>query len=252
MAIHGREDVGFVTATWFSTAYVLGLGLILGVKHALDADHLAAVSAIVSERKSILSSCRVGVLWGLGHSVALLAAGIAVILLHVELGPQTALGLEFCVAVMLVGLGANVLWKLARGGKLHLHAHQHGERLHLHPHIHEGAEESTPQMHHGSRVGARPLLVGMVHGLAGSATLMLLVLATIPSPLAGVAYLAVFGVGSTAGMLCMSALVGLPFHLTATYFTRADVAVRAVAGLFSLGLGALMAYRIGFVDGLSL
>jgi hypothetical protein len=92
----------------------------------------------------------------------------------------------------------------------------------------------------------------MVHGLAGSAALMLLVLATIPSPVVGFAYLAVFGVGSTGGMLCMSALMGLPMHLTGKYFSRADLAVRALAGLFSLGLGVLMAYRIGFVDGLFL
>jgi hypothetical protein len=238
--------------TWLSTGYVLGLGLVLGIKHALDADHLAAISAIVSERKSILSSCWIGALWGIGHSAALLVAGVAVILLHVRLGPKTALMLEFCVAVMLVGLGANVLRKLVRGGTLHLHPHRHGVRLHLHPHLHFGAEEAASNMHHFSRVGARPMLVGMVHGLAGSAALMLLVLATIPSPLEGLAYLVVFGIGSTGGMLCMSALIGLPFHLTANYFERADVAVRALAGLFSLALGVLMAYRIGFVDGLFL
>jgi hypothetical protein len=238
--------------TWLSTGYVLGLGLVLGIKHALDADHLAAISAIVSERKSVLSSCWIGALWGIGHSAALLVAGVAVILLHVKLGPKTALMLEFCVAMMLVGLGANVLRKLVRGGTLHLHPHRHGVRLHLHPHLHFGADEAAPNMHHFSRVGARPMLVGMVHGLAGSAALMLLVLATIPSPLEGLAYLVVFGVGSTGGMLCMSALIGLPFHLTATYFERADVAVRTLAGLFSLALGVLMAYRIGFVDGLFL
>jgi sulfite exporter TauE/SafE len=226
--------------------------LLLGIRHALDADHLAAVSAIVSERKSVLSSCWVGAMWGVGHTVAILAAGVAVILLHIELGHKAVLLLEFGVAIMLVGLGLNVLRKLVGGGTLHLHAHQHGPRLHLHPHVHLGAEESVPDTHHGFRVSARPMLVGMVHGLAGSAAVMLLVLATIPSPAEGFAYLAVFGLGSTAGMLCMSALLGLPFHLTASHFHRADFAVRTLAGLFSLGLGMLMAYRIGFVDGLFL
>ncbi len=241
-----------MTTDWLSTAYVLGLGLTLGIKHALDADHLAAVSAIVSERKSLLSSCVVGGLWGLGHSIALLGAGVAVIFLHVELGPRVALALELGVAVMLVGLGVNALRKLMRGGKLHLHTHRHGGRLHVHPHFHFDTPESGPHAHHETAVGARPLLVGMVHGLAGSAALMLLVLATIPSPMAGFVYLLVFGIGSTGGMLCMSALMGVPLQLTAAYFRRADVAVRAVAGLFSLGLGMLMVYQIGFVEGLFL
>jgi ABC-type nickel/cobalt efflux system permease component RcnA len=241
-----------MTTSWLSTGYVLGIGLLLGVRHALDADHLAAVSAIVSERKTVLSSCWVGAMWGLGHTVALLIAGIVVIGLHVDPGHKVTLLLEFCVALMLVGLGASVLRRLMRGGTLHLHAHQHGPRLHIHPHVHGGAEESVPDTHHGLRVGARPVLVGMVHGLAGSAALMLLVLATIPSPAAGFAYLAVFGIGSTGGMLCMSALLGLPFQLTAQHSRRADVAVRTLAGLVSLGLGLLMAYRIGFVDGLFL
>lgn len=236
---------------WISGAYVLGLGLVLGVKHALDADHLAAISTIVSERKTLLSSCLVGALWGVGHTIALLAAGIAVIVLHLELGHRTGLLLEFGVAVMLVALGVNALRKLRHGGTLHLHAHQHGAHLHVHPHIHVD-EPDPPEMHHGWRVGARPLLVGMVHGLAGSAALMLLVLATIPSPVVGFAYLAVFGAGSTGSMLCMSALMSLPLRLTAKYFSRADLAVRTLAGLFSLGLGMLMAYRIGFVDGLFL
>lgn len=242
-----------MTASWISTGYVLGLGLILGVRHAFDADHLAAVSTIVSERKSVLSACWVGALWGIGHTFSLLVAGVALILLHIELGQKAALTLEFCVAIMLMGLGGNVLRKLVGGARLHLHPHQHGPRLHIHPHVHLGAaEEIAPDTHHGFRAGARPVLVGMLHGLAGSAALMLLVLATIPSPTARFAYLAVFGIGSTGGMLCMSALIGLPFHLTATYFRGADLAVRTLAGLFSLGLGMLMAYRIGFVDGLFL
>ena len=241
-----------MATSWLSTSPVLVLGFVLGVKHALDADHLAAISAIVSERKSVLSSCLVGALWGLGHTLALLGAGVAVIVLHFELGPKTAMALEFAVAVMLVGLGLNVLRKLFDGGTIHLHPHRHGSRVHVHLHLHGGKETVTPGTHHGLRFGVRPVLVGIVHGLAGSAALMLLVLATIPSPAAGIAYLLVFGIGSTGGMLCMSALMGLPLHLTATHFSRADVAVRTLAALFSLGLGMLMAYRIGFVDGLFL
>jgi ABC-type nickel/cobalt efflux system permease component RcnA len=234
----------------FSTASLLGIGLVFGLKHALDADHLAAVSTIVSERKSLLSSSLVGGLWGIGHTVSLLAVGVAVILLHIKISERMALALEFCVALMLIGLGANAIYKLARGGRLHLHAHRHGGHTHLHPHIHSGAPETDPRTHHGFRLGARPFVVGLVHGLAGSAALMLLVLSTISSPLVGLAYIAIFGLGSIGGMILMSALVSLPIHLTASRFRQANLAVRALAGLFSLGFGLFMFYEIGFVDGL--
>ena len=241
-----------IADVWLSTLSVLGLGFALGLKHALDADHLAAVSTLVSERKSLLGSSIVGALWGLGHTIALLAAGIGVILLHVEIGRRTAQGLEFGVAVMLIALGANALWKLGRGGRLHMHAHEHSGRVHLHPHVHDESPRRAPYSHHDFGFTARPVLVGMMHGLAGSAAVMLLVLSTIRSPLVGFAYIAVFGVGSIGGMLCMSALVSVPFHLTSARFVRAHVAVRALAGIVSLGCGLLMAYDIGFAGGLFL
>lgn len=233
-----------------STASVLVLGLVFGLKHAVEADHLAAVSTIVSERRSILGSSLVGGLWGIGHTISLLIAGIAVILLHIEIGERMALALEFCVAIMLIALGANAVRKLTRGGTIHIHAHQHGRRAHLHPHIHDGSPEITPHTHHGLRPGMRPLFVGMLHGFAGSAALMILVLSTISSPLIGMAYIAVFGVGSIGGMLVTSALVSLPVYLTANRFTRANLTLRWMTGLFSLGFGLFMVYEIGFIRGL--
>jgi ABC-type nickel/cobalt efflux system permease component RcnA len=231
--ISGDGAVGKV-----STASVLALGLVFGLKHALEADHLAAVWAVVSERKSILGSSLVGGLWGVGHTVTLLAAGVLVILLRVEIGKRTEMALEFCVALMLVGLGANAVRRLRRGT--------------LHPHLHEGVPEPEPHTHHGFGLGLRPLFIGMVHGLAGSAALMLLVLSTIQSPLAGLAYILVFGIGSIGGMMAMSMLVGLPLHLTGVRFARASLALRGLAALFSLCFGLFMAYEIGFVDGLLL
>ncbi len=233
-----------------SAAPVLAFGFVLGLKHAVEADHLAAVSAIVSERKSLWSSSLVGGLWGIGHTLSLLVAGVVVILFHFRVGERTERVLEFTVGLMLIALGANALRKLARGGRLHLHAHQHGGRAHVHPHVHDNAPESDPHTHHGLRLSPRPLLVGMVHGLAGSAALTLLVLSTIPSPAVGLLYLVVFGVGSAGGMMLMSALFGLPFYLTAARFARAHFAVRGLAGLFSLGLGLFTVYELGFVDGL--
>ncbi|HYJ47912.1 MAG TPA: sulfite exporter TauE/SafE family protein, partial [Pyrinomonadaceae bacterium] len=233
-----------------STASVLALGLVFGLKHAVEADHLAAVSTIVSERKSILSSTLVGGLWGIGHTISLVVAGVGVIMLHVRIGERMALALEFVVALMLIMLGANVIRKLARGDRLHFHTHRHGRHAHAHPHIHDRqAEESTVERRR-FLAGARPLFIGMVHGLAGSAALMLLVLSTIPSPLVGMAYILVFGVGSIGGMMLMSALIGLPVRLMADRFRHAQTSVRGLAGLFSLGFGLFMVYQIGFVEGL--
>jgi hypothetical protein len=233
-----------------STASMLAFGFVLGLKHAVEVDHLAAVSTIVSERKSVLSSMLVGGLWGIGHTISLALAGIAVIWLHLEISERTALALEFAVGVMLVVLGINALRKLRSGGHLHLHVHQHGGREHIHPHIHDGNPETDSQTHHGFRLGKRPLLVGMLHGMAGSAALMLLVLSTISKPLVGLFYIVVFGIGSIGGMMIMSALVGLPLYLTATRFARAHLMMRGLAGLFSLTFGLFMIYEIGFAGGL--
>lgn len=227
---------------------VLTFGFLLGLRHAVEADHLAAVSAIVSERKSILSSSLVGGLWGIGHTISLFVAGVTVILLGVRVGERTALALEFCVGLMLIALGANALRKLARGGRVHLHVHRHGAREHVHPHIHAAApSEAAPHTHHGLRLDARSLFVGMVHGFAGSAALMLLVLSTVKSAPLGLLYIVVFGVGSIGGMMLMSALVSLPIYLTAVRFNRANLVLRGAAGVFSLSFGLFMVYEIGFV-----
>ena len=228
------------------TVSVLTFGFVLGLRHAVEADHLAAVSAIVSERKSVLSSSLVGGVWGVGHTLALLAASVAVRLFGVTVSGRTALALEFCVGLMLVALGANALRKLARGGRVHLHVHRHGGREHIHPHIHDGPHEAAPHTHHGLRLDTRTLVVGMIHGLAGSAALMLLILSTIKSATVGMLYIVVFGVGSIGGMMLMSALIGLPMYLTAARFNRANLALRGMAGVFSLSFGLLMVYQIGF------
>ena len=238
-----------------SIVSVLVFGLLFGLKHAVEADHLAAVSTIVSERKSILSSTLVGGLWGIGHTISLLVAGIVVIVLHIEIGERLASALEFGVALMLIALGINALRKLMRGGTLHFHQHQHFGHAHLHPHLHEvtpenSASEIGDDTHHGLRIGLRPLLVGIVHGLAGSAALMLLVLSTIKSQLVGMAYIGVFGIGSIGGMMLMSALVGLPIHLTANRFASGTRILQGLAGAFSLCLGLFMIYEIGYVGGL--
>jgi hypothetical protein len=225
---------------------LLGLGFVLGLKHALDADHLAAVSTMATEKRSLLGSSLIGIWWGVGHTISLLIAGALVMLLHVQIGPGIAKALEFCVGLMLIVLGVNALRKLVRGGKVHVHAHEHGGHWHMHPHIHEKTKHDVPHTHHGLRAGTRPLLIGMVHGMAGSAALTLLVLATISSTLVGFSYIGIFGVGSIGGMAIMSVLFALPSKLSAQRFSTLNLLFRGVAGLASLGLGAFTVYQIGF------
>jgi ABC-type nickel/cobalt efflux system permease component RcnA len=236
---------------------LLAVGFGLGLKHAIEADHLAAVSNIVSDRKSLWSASLVGALWGLGHTISLFVAAVAVLFFHFEIGERLGRRLELGVALMLIVLGCDTLRKLFRGGQLHMHFHRHGGRLHAHPHVHDAtqAHQTThdhgqtvkPLTHHGVGIGPRPLIVGMIHGLAGSGALMLLVLSTISSPVVGMSYILVFGVGSIGGMMLMSLLLSLPFHFTAKTFGGVELTMRGLAGAFSIGLGVFMVYQIGLV-----
>jgi high-affinity nickel permease len=230
---------------------ILGVGFVLGLRHALDADHLIAVSTIVSERKRFWSSSFVGVLWGLGHTASLLGVGLLVIAFHVQIPEKIALFMEFAVALMLILLGVNVLWKMKKGATFHVHTHEHDHRLHIHPHLHE-VNEGTQHIHHASsKVDKKPFFIGMIHGMAGSAALMLVVLATISSRVLAVLYIAIFGLGSVGGMFLMSALIGLPFSMTSQH-TRLNNVVRTSAGIISVCFGLFYAWQIGVVEGLFL
>jgi High-affinity nickel-transport protein len=227
-----------------SSVSILIFGFLLGLKHAVEADHVAAVSTIGSEHSSILRSSFVGAWWGIGHTISLLLAGAAIVLFQIEISDQLSLFFEFLVGVMLIGMGANALLKLMRGGHLHMHVHQHGGRAHTHPHIHDVRAEPDPQSHHGLGLQRRPLIVGMIHGLAGSGALMLLILSTIRQPAPAFTYLLVFSVGSTGGMMLMSTLVGLPAKLTGQRFRGVSTIIRGIAGAFSVLLGTFMTYQI--------
>ena len=228
---------------------ILGLGFFLGLKHATEADHLAAVITIVSGRKSIWNSALVGGLWGLGHTISLFVAGIFVLLLNFQISERTERALEFCVGLMLTILGLNVFRKLVKGGKLHFHTHEHGGREHVHPHIHE-SEPDEAHTHHGLSLSPRALFIGMVHGMAGSAALMLLVIPTIDSRSLGLFYIVIFGVGSIGGMMLMSLLVSLPFRLTEFKFERINRLMQIAAGVISVSLGLWIVYEKGFSEGL--
>lgn len=220
---------------------VLTFGFLLGLKHAVEADHLAAVSTIVAERKNAFSSAIVGGFWGVGHTVSLLLIGAAVILLKVQISETVEARLEAVVGVMLIVLGANAIRKLVQKSEIHIHRHDHDG--HEHTHIHAHGEEQKSKNHHFVRLSPRSILIGMVHGLAGSAALMLLIVPTISSPIVALAYILIFGVGSVLGMMLMSLILGLPLHLTAGKFDLLNKGILAAAGLFSFGLGALIVYE---------
>ena len=143
-----------------SVVSVLAFGFFLGLKHAIEADHVAAVSTIASEYPSILGSSFVGALWGVGHTISLLAASVLIIVLHVQIGTSLSLALEFVVGLMLIVLGANALLKLLRGGHLHMHVHWHGGRLHAHPHSHAAGNEARRRVTRGNAEGPRPTVNG--------------------------------------------------------------------------------------------
>lgn len=227
-----------------SAITALTFGLLLGLKHATEADHLAAVSTIVIERKSLFGSAIVGGIWGVGHTIALLVAGIFVLLLNFQISERTEGILEFCVGVMLVILGVNVLQKIVRGATLHFHTHKHGGHIHAHPHLHEQVDE--PNTHHGLSLSPKPLIIGIVHGLAGSAALMLLVLPTIHSRVLGMLYIVVFGIGSIGGMMIMSFILSLPLHFTLSRFNRFNTLLQCLAGGASVCIGLLIIYEKGF------
>ena len=203
---------------------VLSLGLLLGLKHATDADHVVAVTTFVSQESSILRSCWIGAFWGVGHTLSLAIAGILVIGLKVNFPEWVSERLELGVAAMLVLLGANVVVRTLRAHQPDSHWH-----IHLPGHSHD---------HNGwSHAGIRPLLTGMVHGAAGSAALMLLVLSTIRSPLEAFLYILIFGLGSILGMFAISFLLALPLHWARGRMSASYKPVQLVAGLFSCVFG---------------
>jgi high-affinity nickel permease len=228
-------------AAELSMIWILSFGFILGLKHAVEADHLAAVSTIVAERKSLLSSTIVGGFWGVGHTISLLIVGALVIFLKLQISETVEAKLEAIVGGMLILLGLNALRKLWQKEKIHVHEHDHHGRAHLHIHAHE--DERKEETHHFMKFSPRAIAIGMVHGLAGSAGLMLLIVPTISAPATAILYILIFGVGSIGGMMMMSLLIGLPLHFTAGKFQFLNKSILGLAGIFSFGLGIYIVYE---------
>jgi ABC-type nickel/cobalt efflux system permease component RcnA len=275
---------------------VIALGFFLGMRHATDPDHVVAVTTIVARNRSVKHAALIGGLWGVGHTVTIIAVGGAIILLGWVIPARVGLSMEFSVGLMLILLGIMNLtgimqWinsnlsaanfsgvaaaKLATAalhsqdasvshhhGEVHSHAHSHGDYIHSHPHSHHPESHPHDPAHtpiswldrHFGGIGlyqlARPLVVGLVHGLAGSAAVALLVLTTIRNPWWATAYLGVFGIGTIAGMMLITAAIGVPFVYAGKKSVRLDWGIRVASGLISLGFGLFIAYQIGFVNGL--
>lgn len=225
----------------------MALGFLLGMEHALDADHVVAVSTIVSQHRSLRRVALVGIVWGLGHLLTLFLVGLVVILFRVTIPERLALSLEFAVGIVLVILGATIVCGYLTK-RVHAHVHRHGGSLHMHFHSHAAAE-GHDHAHEAPRF-RRSLLVGMIHGLAGSAVLMLIALSTIRAPGLGLLYIVVFGVGSIVGMLGISTLLSVPFVLAHERFARIHRGIRIAVGSASLVYGVWIMGYIGIGGGL--
>jgi ABC-type nickel/cobalt efflux system permease component RcnA len=260
---------------------IIALGFFLGMRHATDPDHVIAVTTIVSRQRSIRHAALIGILWGLGHTITIFLVGSAIILFGVVIPPKLGLTMELSVGLMLILLGVLNLTGFTRWitetftpqsrdaqGHVHPHVHSHahthqqGDFAHAHPHHHEPekhghAEEATPvgwmdrifgQL--GLYQALRPLAVGLVHGLAGSAAVALLVLTTIRDPRWAIAYLLVFGVGTIAGMMLITAAIALPFKYSQSRFARLNRGLALASGIISIAFGIFIVYQMGYVNGI--
>jgi hypothetical protein len=220
---------------------ILGLGFLLGMQHALEADHIAAVSSIAARRSDVADIVKHGLTWGLGHTLTLFVFAGAAILLGHAIPPTLARPLESGVGIMLVGLGAHVLWRLWHD-RVHFHIHGHGDgTVHVHAHSHAGETVAHDRARHAHAHGFRwrTLLVGLMHGMAGSAALLVLAVSQAASPAAGLGYVALFGVGSMIGMGALSAVIAVPIAISARWLTAANRGLQGAVGVITIAIGVM-------------
>ncbi len=251
---------------------IIAVGFFLGMRHATDPDHVIAVTTIVTQQRSTGRAALIGVFWGLGHTLTIFLVGSAIILFNLVIPARVGLTMELSVGFMLILLGA---WNLASfvrsvpraaavaaSQTIHSHSHSHGNLVHAHVHTHSGGEHThslehtpVPQLdralaHSGTYQFIRPLVVGIVHGLAGSAAVALLILASIRNSSWAIAYLVVFGVGTIAGMMLITMSLASTFRFVGSRFENFSRRLALVSGLISVGFGLLLAYQICITQGL--
>lgn len=222
----------------------LTLGFLIGLQHAFEADHVAAVAALVGDKKGIRRIARLGAIWGLGHTATLAVFGGLLFGLKITLDAQLTATLELIVGIMLVALGGRIIYRLIRD-RVHFHSHLHNEdRSHFHAHSHRGdVSNHTMSRHahdHAATGWRTSLLVGMMHGLAGSAAIVALTGSTASSLELGVLFFVLFGAGSIAGMAALSAVIAIPLSITAGSLTWLNRALQTAAGIAAVGIGALI------------
>ena len=237
---------------------ILLLGFLLGMKHATEVDHLAAMATLAAGRQSLTQTLRQGAAWGVGHTLTLMLFGGIVLLLGKAVPKSMESALELAVGLMLIVLGLDLLRRMAKQ-KIHFHAHEHSPNVrHLHAHSHAvkmpkrtGFIRQAEHSHdHAHPLPLRALAVGMMHGMAGTAALILLSLGVVHSVTTGMLYILIFGFGSMVGMALLSVVVSIPLRLSAGRLVWLYQGVTLAFGAFSFLLGVVMVYRIGFVEGL--
>ena len=217
---------------------LLGFGFLSGIKHAFDIDHIAAISTITSNQKSIKKSSLLGMFWGFGHAIALFLVGLIVLLLKIKIPEKMALLAELLVGVMLIILGINVLFAINKN-KIHIHKHKHGNEEHVHFHSHK-----LGKYHYHKHIPLKQsFLTGLIHGLAGNAALTLLILATINPALLGLIYTLFFGIGSILGMMLISTIISLSFAAIPN-LQKTQKLIRSSTGLISMTIGLIIVYGI--------
>ena len=237
---------------------ILILSFLLGMRHATDPDHVVAITTIVTRQRGIAKAGLIGILWGLGHTFTIFVVGTMIILFQVTIPPRIGLSMELTVAAMLILLGVlnltgTLRWlqeNLAPNLRLLATDRVRSESA-------AKSESPTPKLRLtaifkglGRFNVLRPLVIGIVHGLAGSAAVALLVMTTIHNPWWAIAYLLLFGIGTIAGMMLITALLAMPFAFTGRAFFGWNRGMAIASGLLSLGFGLFLSYQIGFVDGL--
>jgi high-affinity nickel permease len=250
---------------------IIALGFFLGMRHATDPDHVIAVTTIVSRQQSIRQASLIGILWGVGHTITILIVGSAIILFGIVIPPRLGLSMELSVGLMLILLGVLNLSGIMRWitetftpmqSERQTHSHGIGESVFSHSHNHLPEKQIRNAANSQERwmdrtfgkMGiyqvVRPLAVGLVHGLAGSAAVALLVLTTIRIPSLAVMYLLVFGIGTIAGMMLITTAIALPFKYSQTRFTRLNHSLGLISGIISVAFGVFIVYEMGYVNGL--
>jgi hypothetical protein len=218
---------------------ILGLGFLLGMQHALEADHIAAVSSIAARRSHVGDIVKHGLTWGLGHTLTLFVFAGAALLLGHAIPESLSRPIETAVGIMLVGLGAHVLWRLWRD-RVHFHTHGHGDgTVHIHAHSHAGETAAHVRTAHAHRHGFRwrTLLVGLMHGMAGSAALLMLTVSQASTPAVGLGYVALFGIGSMIGMGALSTIIAVPLAVSARWLTWANRGLQGAVGIVTVAIG---------------